>query len=183
MVFFMIIVAGLMTLLIFGDDNLVDKRSYCLANSNENNAAVILISMAVLSASDVCTAILDVMIYYVTWKRMKCKLQGYNLSTKFQLQETQVSMRLIIPFSIIHSSAYFMYTMIVIFSNYYTMSLEHQQKVQTLQVVSMSKSFYLSGVPILIFVFRLKNNRKIDEWLSNQNYAEVYFQLFKNQIN
>ncbi|KAI6234757.1 hypothetical protein M3Y99_00765300 [Aphelenchoides fujianensis] len=101
--FLMLITPVFLVYLVFRNDDFVTPRSYCLANSNEHHAHTILFSMAAMAVSDASSGLLDIFIYLTTWKRMQSKLRGYDLPSTFRLRETQLTMRLIIPFALCHT--------------------------------------------------------------------------------
>lgn len=65
------------------------------------------------------------------------KMRGYNLSRTFRLKETQISMRLVFPFAIIHSTIYACFMALAVFSTYWVMGLDPHRAIPVLQLLGV----------------------------------------------
>lgn len=91
-------------------------------------------------------------------------------------------MRLAFPFAIIHSIVYTFFVVLLSATSYTATKLEAHSATQIMQMLGLTKAIYLTGVPVVVNIFRFFQSKKTDEWLLKQDYAEIYWQNFKNQI-
>ncbi|KAI6219348.1 hypothetical protein M3Y95_01101700 [Aphelenchoides besseyi] len=163
----------LITLIPLSTDNFHSSRSYCFSNSAMSPIYVVA-CMSVTAVSDIFVAIGDVVIYIYNRRSLLNKHSSvYTLDNSFRLRETQLSMNIIFPFATIHASVFMLYVISVIASNFYSVLSSLDKTSALLQIVSITKSVYLAGVPMLVLLF--VRNKDDENWVDAHKRTNIHY--------
>ncbi|KAI6219081.1 hypothetical protein M3Y95_01128900 [Aphelenchoides besseyi] len=137
---------------------------------------------------DCCVTVGDVCLFVYNRRqiiRHKRKISGYNLTKNYELRTTEISIRLIFPFAILHSFGFFLQIITnIVFLNKLdgsTVSME----ILGREIVNFMRTFsifLIVGSQLLYYHLRRKET---GEWLNPKSgtATETYFEMFRKQLN
>jgi hypothetical protein len=90
-------------------------------------------------------------------------------------------MSVILPYAFIHALVFTLYVFSVIASNFFSFLSSLDKASPVLQTVSITKSVYLMGVPLLMLAV-VRNGENDGDWLQKQQKItpKAYFDQFNN---
>ncbi|KAI6216627.1 hypothetical protein M3Y99_01809400 [Aphelenchoides fujianensis] len=156
----------LVTLWVFGGDDLQQQRTYCLAGSVSGGERIQFVTRALL-ALDVTAMVGDFLLLLRNRWELKRRITNpkYNLNHSFALHEFQLTVRFIAPFSFIHSFAFLFYLIFFTLNRAYLSGLDEHGMFLYGEINSMSKALYIAVVPAFLLVYRRFNRDDTVAWL------------------
>ncbi|KAI6234754.1 hypothetical protein M3Y99_00764900 [Aphelenchoides fujianensis] len=171
----------LLTAIPLSTDNLTAPRPYCYSNSTMR-PVVVVVCMAATALLDVLIAVGDVGVFVANRRSLKKKhTNTYTLASAFRLHQTKLSMEVIFPYATIHALLFLVYVFSVVASNFFSALNSLDKTSAVMQIVGVTKSVYLCGVPLLVLLL-VRGETEVS-WFKKQQQtatAEAYFNQYNN---
>ncbi|KAI6199271.1 hypothetical protein M3Y96_00609100 [Aphelenchoides besseyi] len=110
------------------------------------------------------------------------KVSTYSLNRSFALRQSQISIRLIFPFSLVHSIGYIIQQSTYLISVHYSTSMTPEDEAFWREVINCVRTFVLFLMAASQFLYFQFKRKQTNEWIDQENATDKHFRVFLRMI-
>ncbi|KAI6237520.1 hypothetical protein M3Y95_00273800 [Aphelenchoides besseyi] len=110
------------------------------------------------------------------------KVSAYSLNRSFALRQSQISIRLIFPFSLVHSIGYIIQQGTYLISVSYSTTMTPEDEAYWRELINCIRTFVLFLMAASQFLYFHFKRKQTNEWIDQENATDKHFRVFLRMI-